>query len=148
MCAGPKETCTKLKYRGMVYIARRMGKAGWSTGGGAGCLEQMTVPKDLSHFICEAEHLTIAVLFEPAPLGDVDSSGETNNIESSADTCWRLSPKNKYSIGYVELFIARWRTWGRLGAASLCFMHITYTFAILYQKREGSSKFQWKSVVV
>ena len=38
-------------------------KAGWSTGGGGGCLEWVTVPKDLSHFTCEAEHLTIALFF-------------------------------------------------------------------------------------
>lgn len=31
----------------------------------------------------------------------------------------------------------RWRTWGRVGAASLSFMHVAYTSAILHQRVGG-----------
>lgn len=67
------------------------------------------------------------------------NSSDKNNIEISSNKCWRLSPKNKYSISYVELFIVRWRTWGHLGAASLFLLHVAYTSVILYW-RTGEKK--------
>lgn len=64
MCSQNKETFIKLKYRGTVYRAWRVEKAGWSTGGDAGFLEWVTDARIyLSHFACEDEHLTIALFF-------------------------------------------------------------------------------------
>lgn len=105
----------------------------------------MTAPKDLSHFTCEAEHLTIVLFFQPSPLVDFDSCAENGSVENSANKCQRLSPKNKYSIiSYVELFIVRQRTRGCLGATGLFVTHVAYTFAMFYRRVGGKTEVNFR----
>lgn len=105
---------------------------GWSIGGGAGCCEWMTVPEDLAIAVLRLNILSLPSAVFRNFVFDYNSSDKKNNTENSPNKCWRLSPKNKYSISYVELFIVRWRTWGHLGPASLFLLHVAYTSVLLY----------------
>lgn len=90
----------------------------------------MSVPEDLAISVLRLNILSLPCADFLNFVFDCNSS-DKNNTENSPNKCWRLSPKNKYSVSYVELFIVRWRTWGHLGTASLFLLHVAYT-SVLY----------------
>lgn len=106
-------------------------RAGWSTRGGAGCPEWMTVPKDLVRL--KALSLPCFSSFHPC--------SKMTTLKIQLVSAGASALKSNAGISGVELVTVRWRAWGCL---PLFNAHCSYFCYSLPEKVGGGRRMFWR----